>query len=319
MVCCALVTFAVFICVLTRLFLLTVGVNLTLTSGNGNDVISIQEIGGSVDLTSANGEDYIDVIDVGGICTISSAAGNDNVTLTEVQGSTTIRTGGGNDTVRVNSVQGYLDIDSGFADDKIYLFTLGDDATIYGNSGNDELFLDARGPNGTNIMDGSTLDWNGGADDDNLEMYFVSSGTTDLNVVGDNMGVNQLITRCSDEACTVLSRRTFLANIHQPGDINSSLERINIAETASITSLLLYLQDGENSVHFDDTIAQMVGCSIRAYAFILHILHILIVSFHIHRLFLVETTTTHSSLAKCSMTNAMKHMECIRLISLIQL
>lgn len=90
-------------------------------------------------------------------------------------------------------------------------------------------------------------------------MYLVSAGTTNLNVVGDNNDVNVLVARCSNVACTVLSRETFLANIHRPEDKNTTLERINIDSTASITSLLLYLNGGENSVHFDDTIAVTVS------------------------------------------------------------
>ena len=88
-------------------------------------------------------------------------------------------------------------------------------------------------------------------------MYFVSAGITTLNIVGDNMGVNQVTARCSDEDCKVLSRRTFLANIHDPGNSDSLLERINLDPTASITTLLLYLMGGDNAVHFDDTICVM--------------------------------------------------------------
>jgi hypothetical protein len=106
-------------------------------------------------------------------------------------------------------------------------------------------------------MAGSHLDWNGGGGDDTVELYFVSAGTTNLNMVGDNMDVNQVIARCSDVACTMLSRRTFLANIHDPGDSGSSLERINLGKDQSITTLLLYLNGGENAVHFDDTICTM--------------------------------------------------------------
>lgn len=133
--------------------------------------------------------------------------------------------------------------------------------TVLGGPGDDLLLLDGRDPDSLdeprNTMDGSHLDWDGGEGDDTVEMFFVSAGTTNLNIVGDNLDVNQVILRCADWACTVLSRRTFLANIHYPRVSNSTLERINLDGTASITSVLLYLNGGENSVHFDDTISVM--------------------------------------------------------------
>lgn len=57
---------------------------------------------------------------------------------------------------------------------------------------------------------------------------------------------------------SVLSRKTFLANIHDPDDPDTSLERINTdLSTQTITRLLLFLYIGENSCHFDDTIGTM--------------------------------------------------------------
>lgn len=165
------------------------------------------------------------------------------------------------DIVTIDKLYGSLYCDVGDDDDVVYLNYLGGNGTILGGLGKDRLLLDARDPGSPdeplNTMDGSHLDWNGGGGDDTVEMYFVSAGTTNLNIVGDNMDVNQVIARCSDLSCTMLSRRTFLANIHDPGSSDSSLERINLDETASITTLLLYLNRGENSVHFDDTICTM--------------------------------------------------------------
>jgi hypothetical protein len=100
-------------------------------------------------------------------------------------------------------------------------------------------------------MDGSHLDWNGGGGNDTVDVYFVSIGTTNLNIFGD--GSEQVIARCPDETCTVLFRETFLANIYSPGHYQPSIERINLEPTASITNTLLYLNGGDNSVHFDDT------------------------------------------------------------------
>jgi hypothetical protein len=106
-------------------------------------------------------------------------------------------------------------------------------------------------------MNGTRIDWNGGEGDDMVEMYFVSAGSTNLNIIGDADGTNEVIANCADLPCTILSRQTFLANIHDPGLSNSTVERISVDETASITSLILHLNSGENSVSFDDTFAEM--------------------------------------------------------------
>ena len=61
-------------------------------------------------------------------------------------------------------------------------------------------------------MDGTSIYWNGGDGVDNLEMYFVSAGTTSIELFGDNnieTGENFMTLRCADIACIVLSRRTF--------------------------------------------------------------------------------------------------------------
>jgi hypothetical protein len=213
------------------------------TTGGGNDIIDIDAVGGYVDITTSSGDDFINIYQVEGFATLSSGSGNDNIT--------------------VNELDGYLSIDAGPDNDIIKLFALEGNATVLGGNGSDLLQLDARNltsPEPHNIMDGVHLDWDGGWGDDTLKMYFVSAGITNINVVGDNKDVNQVIASCSDDACTMLSRRTFLANIHDPGNSASTYERINIdSATASITSLLLYLNKGENSVHFDDTIAKMVS------------------------------------------------------------
>lgn len=144
----------------------------------------------------------------------------------------------------------------GDGDDKVTIDCLGANGTVKGGIGDDLLLLDSRGNRDgstMNTMDGSHLDWSGGEGNDSVEMYFVSTGTTVLNIVEDDMGSNQVIARCSDEACTMLSRSAFLVNIHNPGTSESSYERINLSPTALIASLLLYLNGGENSVHFDDT------------------------------------------------------------------
>ena len=134
------------------------------------------------------------------------------------------------------------------------------DTTIYGGKGNDTARVDGRDPNDDtrNTFNGTTLRWNGGEGADLLEAYFVSSGTTNLDLFGDSgsdLLPNFVTLNCGDFACTILSRGTFLANIHDRDDPDTSLERVNIESDQSIDNLLLYLNEGNNSVHFDDLIA----------------------------------------------------------------
>lgn len=44
----------------------------------------------------------------------------------------------------------------------------------------------------------------------------------------------------------VLFPSPLVANIHDPSNNETSLERVNKADTQSIDSILLYLHDGEN-------------------------------------------------------------------------
>jgi hypothetical protein len=62
-------------------------------------------------------------------------------------------------------------------------------------------------------MDGTSLSWDGGGDEDSVELYFVSTGNTSLTLLGDNDGPNYVTLHCSNIACIILSRDTFLANI----------------------------------------------------------------------------------------------------------
>ena len=187
------------------------------------------------------------------LCNLSIALGTLNIMSRDGSDTLTVR----------KAVAANLFIDAGAGDDSVYIFSLpGGNGTVLGGPGNDLLFLDGRDPDlnvvdsPLNTMDGSNLYWNGGGGDDTVEMYFVSAGTSNLNIVNDSDGVNRLIAKCTDQPSTILSRKTFLANIHHSDSM--SLERINLdSVTASITSVLLYLNGGENKVHFDDTLAAM--------------------------------------------------------------
>ena len=62
-------------------------------------------------------------------------------------------------------------------------------------------------------MYNSHIDWSGGQGNDKVEMYFVSAGTTNLNIANDKHGNNEVFVSCADWSCTVLSRSIFLANM----------------------------------------------------------------------------------------------------------
>ena len=55
---------------------------------------------------------------------------------------------------------------------------------------------------GTNTMDGTSLNWNGGDGEDRVDMQFVSAGTTNLNLFGDTQGSNSVVLRCAEVNCT---------------------------------------------------------------------------------------------------------------------
>ena len=138
-------------------------------------------------------------------------------------------------------------IDAGADNDVVAIDNLFEgNGTVLGGTGDDLLLLDARGIHfgETNTFRGSNLDWDGGEGNDMVEMYFISSGSSNLNIVGDNSGMNQVIARCIDVICNMLSRETFLANIHNPGSSESTIERINLDPTASLYDLQLSLNGG---------------------------------------------------------------------------
>lgn len=178
---------------------------------------------------------------------ITLGLGGDVVKLFAVEGDADIKTWDGNDHIAVDEFVGNLYFDMGAGEDVINIDYLDGNGTVFGGDGDDLLMLDARS-NDTirlNTMDRSHLDWNGGEGNDVVEMYFVSSGTTNLNILGDALGINQVIARCIDVICNMLSRETFLGNVHEPGSDESTIERINLAPTSELYDLTLYLNGGE--------------------------------------------------------------------------
>lgn len=187
------------------------------------------------------------------ITNVHSQGGAQFVNVTSTQGDLNVFLGEGKDEIMVHTTANFtsLFIDAGADDDLITIYGLGyqSTASVHGGGGEDQLYVDPRSSTegmGRNKMNDTTLSWNGGGDNDFLEMHFASTGFTDLDITDDNEGTNEAIVHCPDIACTVLSRDTFLANIHDPGNPNGSLERLNMKNDATITSLLLFLHEGNN-------------------------------------------------------------------------
>lgn len=193
---------------------------------------------------------------------VTSQGGDDFINATSTAGNLNVHTAEGNDNITIHTTgdESFLYIDAGEDDDNIIITGLKGDAEVKGGEGSDKLYVDGRSLEGaSNTINYTTVLWEGGDGNNTLEMFFVSLGTTNLNMTGggDSQATNEVILHCPDIACTVLSRKTFLANIHDPDDPDTSLERLNKGASAEISSLLLFLHEGNNSMHFDDTIGSM--------------------------------------------------------------
>ena len=244
------------------------GGSLTLNAGGGNNTISIDDTVGAIDsLTSGDGEDIITVHETRGNITLMSGGGDDNLLIYDSYGqSITVYAGAGNDDINF----------TGMAENLL--------ANFYGDEGNDRIDFDGRGGtnDGTvNTFDGSTLRWSGGDGRDTAKIIFTSFGTTTYELFEDTLDENKLIVECADFDCNLLSRENFLANIHDVDNPQSTVERIQIERirvdgdgacttdeelydcskdcwtpTAEIPSgISLFLNGGNNSAFFDDTIA----------------------------------------------------------------
>lgn len=229
---------------------------LTIDSGGGNDYFPFRATKGDVNITATNGPKNVTIEEVIGDVRIDfQGSGDDVIHLVDVEGSLNIETWDDNDLITLDKFRGDLFFDMGGGNDTVQIDYLDGNGTVLGGSGVDLLQLDARGgedPDRMNTMDGSHLNWNGGEGNDLLDMYFVSAGTTNLNIIGDSDGVNQVVARCINIVCNMLSRETFLANINSPG-----IERVNLDSTAIIYDLQLSLNGGDNTMYFDDVMCIM--------------------------------------------------------------
>ena len=166
------------------------------------------------------GNDTINLLGIGGNIDVKSWYDDDSVTVDMLAGSLVIDAGEGNDIVTVDYLGGkssaIITLDMKSSSSLMILLAQLGDGTVPGGPGNDRLLLDGRDftrEGHTNTMYNSHINWSGGQDNDKVEMYFVSAGTTNLNIANDKHGNNEVVVRCAGWSCTVLSRSIFLANM----------------------------------------------------------------------------------------------------------
>jgi hypothetical protein len=208
---------------------------------------------------------------------LSSAGNTFEVQSTAPDMTTNIIFQGGTDKITINETQGDITVDAGGGDDIFYIYGLGNfpnsTATFSGDAGNDIIWIDGTNNSQTdppvNFFEGSTLRWSGGADDDTMHIKLSSLGSSNIDIFNDVDGINDVNIDCADADTVMLSRENFLANIHNLSDSNTTVERINLIreaddtelsnwrDTASINTIVIHLNEGENEMHFDDTFAPM--------------------------------------------------------------
>jgi len=206
---------------------------------------------------------------------LSNGANSLQILATQQGSVTTVRFQDNADMIRVNYTMGDLNIYAGGGSDSLYFYGLGNRtvANIFGQDGNDIIWIDGTKNFATNPMvntiGGSRLRWSGGDGDDRMNIALSSFLDSDIDIFDDMLGINDVNIDCAPIACTMLSRESFLANIHKPSSSSSTVERINLVRvadssalsgwrnTAAINSIVLRLNEGKNVMYFDDTFAPM--------------------------------------------------------------
>lgn len=208
----------------------------TIATSAGHDTIIVHSVNEDTLLTILGGETNSIVINglLEANAVIQGGNGDDKVIINNAtEASTTlavlssgvksrfinVTTLSGRDSVQITTTgMCTMAIDTGADNDFIEIFGLGfgTNGTVLGGSGNDTLTIDGRdyaSPILRNLMDGSTLNWNGGTDEDRVIINLTSAGNTNLNLFGDSSMKNNLELSCPDFRCVILSRDTFLANM----------------------------------------------------------------------------------------------------------
>ena len=249
--------------------------------GDGNDTLVLDDSGSSLEKTNgfltssmvrglvygkfSNGT-YIKELEFAKIeeLQIKLSRGRNifNVTSTPVGSNTTITGSPEADEYYISETQGDITLYAGSGDDTILITGLGDNATasIYGDLGEDHLEVDGScssddcGNEPVNSLDSSTIKWNGGQGSDNMLVFLTSTGDTLFELSGDSYegDSNTLQVECVDFNCTLLSRATFIANIH--GTPVHESERINFnSANSKLANIIINLNGGYNKAYFDDT------------------------------------------------------------------
>jgi hypothetical protein len=233
--------------------------------------------GAIVGLLNGAESDIPEDIDCSGVETVDillSKGSNVFEVWSTLKGSvTTITAQDQNDKITVNETYGDLNIYAGGGDDLLYFYGLGKwaVANVWGEDGDDIIWMDGTNNFQTdppmNTFGESKLRWSGGNDDDTMHIKLSSLGNTDIDFFDDLDGVNDVNIDCTDSNTVMLSRENFLANIHDREDPASTVERINLIrvadpaevsgwrDSATINSMVLRLNDGENKMFIDDTFA----------------------------------------------------------------
>ena len=192
-----------------------------MTIGSGQSTIDIHDTSQHIFIDARGlGNDTINLLGIGGNIDVKSWYDDDSVTVDMLAGSLVIDAGEGNDIVTVDYLGGkssaIITLNMKSSSSLMILLAQLGNGTVPGGPGNDRLLFDGRDftrEGHTNTMYNSHINWSGGQGNDKVEMYFVSAGTTNLNIANDKHGNNEVVVSCADWSCTVLSRSIFLANM----------------------------------------------------------------------------------------------------------
>jgi len=153
-----------------------------------------------------------------------------------------------------------LTVHGGGGKDVMHMLALGTGTlvTIYGDGDDDTIFVDGTDGHAhpaANLLDGSRLRWSGGDGDDTMSLSLHSVGNFAIEIFNDVLGVNALLVNCTDDDSILLVRKTYFVNIHKYLRTQSAYEMLTILSTATINSVVFWLNGGFNEMFFEDTFA----------------------------------------------------------------
>lgn len=125
------------------------------------------------------------------------------------------------------------------------------------------MWVDVTNDLQTDILENSTLRWDGGDDHDTMHVIWSNKHNVLIEFFDDMHGINDLNIDCGNTDCTVLSRENLLINIHDPTDPQTTSERITLVrhsnarwdDTDTVNTIVLRLNGGDDVMYFDDTFA----------------------------------------------------------------